>query len=222
MFPMVYTRPDIAFAAAKLAQFMDKPKHEHAQCMKTLMRYLRSTIDLRIRYGPYGESANQVICYSDADYGGDRVDRKSTTGNLFMLGGGPISWRSRKQTAVATSTTEAEYVALATAAKHAKWLAQLLTDIGYPKYISKNQRTVQIHADNKSAITLVDQPQLNERTKHIDIAYHFARDLKERNIIAVDYVPTHSMLADGLTKPLPKERLEQHREEMGLVDSGSS
>ena len=68
MFPIVYIRPDIVFTTVKLAQFMDKPKYEHAQCIKTLIYYLRSTIDLRIRYGPYSESANQVIYYSDVDY----------------------------------------------------------------------------------------------------------------------------------------------------------
>jgi hypothetical protein len=75
MFPMVYTRPDIAFAAGKLAQFMDKPTIEHARCMKTLLRYLRSTMDLQIRYGPYGDSAARVLGHSDADYAGDKNDR---------------------------------------------------------------------------------------------------------------------------------------------------
>lgn len=221
MFPMVYTRPDIAFSAGKLAQFMDNPTNEHARSMKTLLRYLRSTMDLRIRYGPYGPSANRILGYSDADYAGDKNDRKSTSGMIYLLGGGPISWRSRKQPAVSTSTTEAEYIAMSSSAKHAKWIAQFLTDINCSKYISKNRRTVKIYGDNQGSLKLIDQPQLNERSKHIDVAYHFTRDLSERNIIATEYIPTNRMLADGLTKPLPRETFERHRREIGLVDSGS-
>jgi hypothetical protein len=221
MHPMVYTRPDIAFAAGKLAQYMDKPNTEHAHCMKTLLRYLRSTVDLRIRYGPYGQTAGKVIGFSDADYAGDRNDRKSTSGMIFLIGGGPISWRSRKQHAVSTSTTEAEYIALSQCAKQGKWIIQFLNDINQGKYISENHRTIKILGDNTASITLVDQPLVNERSKHIDVAYHYVRDLKKRNLIAVEYVPTKRMLADGLTKPLPKEDFEHHRQLMGLVVSKS-
>lgn len=217
MFPMVYTRPDIAFAAGKLAQFMDKPTAKHAQALKSLMRYLRSTTDLRICYGPYGKSADRVVGFSDADYAGDRSDRKSTSGQLFLLGGGPISWRSRKQHAVSTSTTEAEYIALCSAAKQAKWISQFLMDIGYDKYISPNRRTVRIYGDNKASITLVGQPQINERSKHIDIAYHFVRDLRKKGFISTEYIPSKDMIADGLTKPLPNPLFSQHRRLMGLV-----
>jgi len=214
---MVYTRPDIAFAAGKLAQFMDKPTAKHAQALKSLMRYLRSTTDLRICYGPYGKSADRVVGFSDADYAGDRSDRKSTSGQIFLLGGGPISWRSRKQHAVSTSTTEAEYIALCSAAKQAKWISQFLMDIGYDKYISPNRRTVRIYGDNKASITLVGQPQINERSKHIDIAYHFVRDLRKKGFISTEYIPSKDMIADGLTKPLPNPLFSQHRRLMGLV-----
>jgi hypothetical protein len=166
-------------------------------------------------------SATRVLGFSDSDYGGDRIDRKSTSGMIFLLGGGPISWRSRKQHAVSTSTTEAEYIALSSAAKHAKWIAQFLTDIGHAKYISENQKTLLIYGDNQAALTLVDQAQINERSKHIDIAHHHVRDLRSRNIIATEYTRTKRMIADGLTKPLPREQFEYLRTKMGLVSSGS-
>jgi hypothetical protein len=139
---------------------------------------------------------------------------------IYLLGGGPISWRSRKQHAVSTSTTEAEYIAMSSSAKHGKWIAQFLTDIGYSKYISKDQRTVKIYGDNQASLTLIEQPQLNERSKHIDVAYHSVRDLRERGLIEAEYIPTDRMLADGFTKPLPRETFERHRREIGLVDSG--
>jgi hypothetical protein len=188
MYPMVYTRPDTAFAVGKLAQFMDKLTVRHARCMKTLMRYLRSTIDLQIKYGPYGRSSDRVLGFSDADYTGDRNDHKSTSGMTFILGGGAISWRSRKQNMVSTSMTESEYIALSIAAKHGKWIAQFLTDIGQAKYVSENQKTIKIYGDNNASIMLVDQPQVNKRSRHIDIAYHNVRDLRTRNIIATEYV----------------------------------
>jgi hypothetical protein len=205
MFPMVYSRPDIAFATGKLAQFMDNPNSSHARSMKTLLRYIRETMDLRIKYGPHKESNNQVIGYSDADYANDKFDRKSVSVMIFMLGGGPISWRSRKQKSVSTSTTEAEYIALSAAAKHAKWISQFLTDIGFPQYIGPKNKygrhQVRLFGDNTASLTLVEQPQINERSKHIDVAYHSIRDLRERGIIECQYISTDKMLADALTKP---------------------
>jgi hypothetical protein len=137
MFPIVYSRPDIAFAISKLAQFMDEPNASHIRSMKTLLRYLRETIDLSIQYSPHKESNNQVIGYSDADYTNNKYNRKSVSGMIFMLNGGPISWRSKKQKLILISTTEAEYISLSNIAKHAKWISQFLTDIGFPKYIRR-------------------------------------------------------------------------------------
>jgi hypothetical protein len=226
MFPMVYSRPDIAFATGKLAQFMDNPNSSHARSMKTLLRYIRETMDLRIKYGPHKESNNQVIGYSDADYANDKFDRKSVSGMIFMLGGGPISWRSRKQKSVSTSTTEAEYIALSAAAKHAKWISQFLTDIGFPQYIGPKNKygrhQVRLFGDNTASLTLVEQPQINERSKHIDVAYHSIRDLRERGIIECQYISTDKMLADALTKPLGRVLFTRHRDAMGLVNRGSS
>jgi hypothetical protein len=222
MFPMVYTRPDTAFATSKLARFMSDPTKVHARVLKGLMRYYRSTADLQIKYGPEGLSAKQVLGYSDADFAADKSDRKSVIGTVFMFAGGPISWASRKQRSVATSTTEAEYIALSTTAKQGVWIAQFLKDIGYARYISKNQHTVQIYGDNQSSLALVQNPHLHERSKHIDIAYHYVRELQENNHINVTYIPSKDMLADGLTKPLARDQFERHRKLMGLVSSGSS
>lgn len=225
MFPMVYTRPDIAFATGKLAQYMDNPNSRHARSMKNLLRYLRETIDLQIRYGPHMDSGNQVLGYSDAYFANDKNDRKSVSGMVFLLGGGSISWRSRKQKSVSTSTTEAEYIALSSAAKQAKWISQFLTDIGFTKYIGPENdygsRQVRLLGDNTASLTLVDQPQINERSKHIDVAYHSIRDLREPRIIECQYISTDKMLADALTKPLSRTLFLRHRHSMGLVDRGS-
>ncbi|KAI0995269.1 hypothetical protein K3495_g12913 [Podosphaera aphanis] len=216
MFAMVYTRPDIAFALGRLSQFMKDPAEHHMAALKKLLRYLRSTIGRRLRFGPGGESS--LVVYSDADWASDRNDRKSITGSIGILCGGAIFWLSRKQKSVATSTAEAEYTAMAVTAKQGQWIAQVLRDMGYPQYVAKNAITVQTRGDNQGAIHLVKNPVLSERSKHIDISYHFIRDLAEKQRIAVEYIPTNEMIADGLTKPLPRIGFQKFVDKLGLVD----
>jgi hypothetical protein len=113
MYAMVYTRPDIAFALGKLSQYIQDPAEHHARALKRLLRYLRFTIKFRISFRPAGK----LVVYSDADYASDKADRKSITASVGLIGGGPVFWGSRKQTAVATPTTEAEYIAMSFTAK---------------------------------------------------------------------------------------------------------
>lgn len=210
---MANTRPDIAFATNKLAQFMADPAQYHLTAVKHLLRYLRSTKQMALRYGP--EDPN-LRGYSDADYGGDKVGRKSTIGNVFMLAGGAVSWLSRKQRSVATSTTEAEYIAMSTCAKHAVWLSQLLRDVRYAQYLGDNPWTVNLLGDNQSSIALIRDPQIHERSKHIQIAYHNVRDRQRRGEVNITYIPTDEMVADGLTKPLPVRLFAKQISSLGL------
>lgn len=210
---MANTRPDIAFATNKLAQFMSDPAQYHLTAVKHLLRYLRSTKSTAIRYGP--EDPN-LRGYSDADYGSDKADRKSTIGNVFMLAGGAVSWLSRKQRSVATSTTEAEYIAMSTCSKHAVWIGQLLRDIGYAEYLGDTVWTVRLFGDNQSSLALIHNPQIHERSKHIDIAYHNVRDRQRRGQISIDFVGTDEMVADGLTKPLPVSSFDRQVSMLGL------
>src|SRR5436190_1581639 len=110
--------------------------------------------------------------YSDADWAGDRTDCKSTSGHVAMLYGGPISWGSRKQTLVATSSTKSEYMAMSSCAKQSQWIVQVLKDMGFPRYIGNDPYVVQIKGDNQGALALVKNPHLHKRSKHIDIQYH--------------------------------------------------
>lgn len=195
---------------------MKDPADHHFAALKKLLRYLRSTISFRLRFGPSGESS--LVDYSDADWASDKNDRKSITGAVGILCGGAIFWLSRKQKSVATSTAEAEYTDMAVTAKQGQWIAQVLRDMGYPQYIAKNAITVQTKGDNQGAIYLVKNPILSERSKHIDISYHYVRDLAEKKKIVVEYVPTNEMVADGLTKPLPRICFKRFVKELGLVD----
>ena len=216
MHTIIYSRPDAAFAIAKLAQFMSRPYEHHAAGLKHVLRYLRSTSRLGIKYGPC-ENQN-LVGYSDADYAADKSDRKSTSGFIFSLGGGAVSWASKKQRSVSTSTTEAEYLALSTCSKHAVWIGELLRETGFPQYLGGSGWTTQLKGDNQSALALVKNPQVNDRTKHIDVAYHHIRDLQEKQKIQIEYIPTHQMVADGLTKPLKRPQFDDFVRRLGMTN----
>ena len=153
----------------------------------------------------------------DADYAADKSDRKSTSGYIFTLGGGAVSWASKKQRSVSTSTTEAEYLALSMCSKHAVWIGELLREIGFPQYLGDCAWTTQLKGDNQSALALVKNPQVNDRTKHIDVAHHHIRDLQGKKKIQIDYIPTDQMVADGFTKPLRKPQFNDFVNRLGMV-----
>lgn len=217
MYAMIFTRPDIAFILGKLSQYMSDPAKHHGHVLKNLLRYLKSTVKLRLRFGPNGKY-NIAVLYSDADWASDKVDRKSVSGSVAMFFGGPIAWSSKKQRSVATSSCESEYVALANCAKQGQWFAQVFRDLGYPQYIGKDPQLVQVFGDNQGAIALSENAHLNERSKHIDISYHFIRDLTERGYMRTDYIPTVDMVADGMTKPLERVAFERFKSQMGLKE----
>lgn len=194
------TRPDITFAVCRLSQHCSDPTIRHWNCVLRVVRYLRGTSSYAIRYGNT-ERLQALKGYSDSDYAGDPADRLSTYGYIFKLCGGSVAWTSRKQRSVSTSTTEAEYVALCQTSKQAVWYCGLLRDIGYSKYL-KDGFTVPLLCDNQSAIALADNPENHARSKHIDVQFHYVRQLLAYNKISVEYCPTSHMVADALTKPL--------------------
>jgi len=146
-------------------------------------------------------SSGDLQGYCDADYAGDIVDRKSTTGHLFLLNRGPISWTSTKQRCVATSTTHSEYIALSEACKQGEWLRALLRELQRTELLGEGLSTP-IFSDNQACIALAKDPVAHSRTKHIDVRYHYIRELVVGGMTTVDYCPTGEMVADILTKPL--------------------
>ena len=217
MYAMIFTRPDIAFTLGKLSQYMSDPSAHHGHAMKDLMRYLKSTASQKLRYGPGGVHTNFVV-YSDADWASDKTDRKSVSGSIVMFYGGPISWSSKKQKSVATSTCESEYMALSTCTKQGQWVAQIFRDIGRPQYIGTNSRSVTMLGDNQGALALVKNPHLHERSKHIDICYHYVRDLQSKGQLTVEYIPTADMVADAMTKPLDRIKFGRFKQQIGVVE----
>jgi Reverse transcriptase (RNA-dependent DNA polymerase) len=205
------TRPDLAFVVHKLSQFCHQPYRQHWQGVLRVFRYLKHTQTLAIQYGP---STDGLVGYTDTDYAADTLDRHSTMGYVFMLGGA-VTWSARKQQSISTSTTEAEYVGFCNAAKEAVWLRNLLQQIGRGAYA---EHTTRLYGDNQSALKLVANPEFHARSKHIDVQYHCVRELVEDGIVSVDYIPTADMIADCLTKPLKKTKLAANLISLGLVE----
>ena len=147
-----------------------------------------------------------LLGYTDANWAGDVDTRRSTSGYIFKIADGVVSWRSKKQSTVAKSTTEAEYVALSQATQEAIWLRRLLSDLG-----CKADGPTLIKEDNQGAIQIARNPKFHNRTKHIDMTFHFIREKMASKDIKVEYCSTHDMIADIMTKALPKGRFEKLR-----------
>ncbi|UYV83114.1 hypothetical protein LAZ67_22002254 [Cordylochernes scorpioides] len=174
-------------------KYLDNPGQTHWTAIKNVFRYLKATPQLGILYASHKE----LTGYSDSDYARDLDSRKSTTGYIFMLNHGAFSWSSQKQSTVALSTTESEYIAACAATKEMVWLRRLLKDIGI-----KMDRPTVLNIDKQAAIKLVQNPEFQKRTKHIDVRYHYIRTKQEDGELITRYVSTLQQTADLLTKPL--------------------
>ena len=208
LYAAMATRPDIAQAVSVVSKFNANPNAAHLTAVKRILRYLKGTVNLALKYEK--TESGTLIGFSDADWAGDQDDRRSTTGNMFFLSGGAVSWFSKKQATVALSTAEAEYVALSQAAQEGTWLKRLLTELGM-----SDSPTV-ILEDNQGAMAIAKNPVNHSRTKHTDIRYHYICECVQNEQVKVQYCPTVDMKADILTKPLTKQRFEYLRREIGL------
>jgi transposase InsO family protein len=209
---LTHTRPDITFAVGYLSRFMEAPTTEHYAAVKHLLRYIAGTLDHGCAYSR-GKGTLELTGYSDSDHAGDIDDRKSTTGVIFFLGGSPVSWQSQKQRVVAISSCEAEYMAATTAACQGIWLARLLGEMLNEKPVKPK-----LLVDNKSAISLSKNPVFHERSKHIDIRYHFIRECVEQGRVGIDYIRTNDQLADVLTKALGRLVFQGLRRRIGMSE----
>jgi hypothetical protein len=193
------------------SRFQSDPKECHLVAVKRILRYLVSTPCFGIWY-PKGSTFN-LIGYLDSDYAGCKVDRKSTSGTCQFLGRSLVSWSSKKQTFVALSTAEAEYIAAGHCCAQLLWMRQTLQDFGY------NLSKVPLLCDNESAIRLADNPIEHSCTKHIDIRHHFLRDHQQKGDIDVYHISTENQLANIFTKPLDEKRFCRLRSGLNVLDS---
>ena len=209
MYLSVCTRPDISHAVGVLARFMSAPQKHHWDAAKSLLRYVHGTTDFGIMFGGR-DAVRGLQGYCDADYAGDVDTRKSTTGYVFTLNGGAVSWSSRLQPTVAVSTAEAEYMSAASAVKEALWLRKLAALFGI------GVGPVHLYCDNQAALKLVKHPIASMRSKHIDVQHHFVRERAARGEVVFEYISTDDMVADCMTKALPVSKFHKCLVGMGV------
>ncbi|KAK8913644.1 hypothetical protein KSP39_PZI023491 [Platanthera zijinensis] len=207
------SRPDIMFATCICARFQVSPRESHLILVKRILRYVKSCPNLGLWYPK--DSAFDLTGFSDADYAGCRIDRKSTSGTCQFLGDRLVSWFCKKQTSVSTSTAEAEYMAAGSCCSQILWIQNQLLDYGY------NLEKSKIFCDNTSAISIAQNPVLHSRTKHIEIRHHFLRDNVEKNKIELQYIPTDLQRGDIFTKPLDEKKHSFFLNQLGMLDGGS-
>ncbi|GJW28300.1 retrovirus-related pol polyprotein from transposon TNT 1-94 [Tanacetum coccineum] len=190
------SRPDIMFSVCLCARFQEDPKTSHLEAVKRIFRYIKGTKHLGLWY-PKG-SGTETIVYTNSDHAGDYVDHKSTSGVCMFMGFCLTSWFLKKQTALAISITEAEYVSVRKACQ-ALWMKQALID-----YDVRLDDTL-IMCDNKEAIDLSKNPVQHSRTKHIEIRHNFLLDNVQKGNISIEKVSLKDNIADILTRPLKRE-----------------
>ena len=204
------TRPDISYAVSELSRYSSHPGREHWNELKRVLYYLNETKNHGIVY--QGSKSSIIHGYVDASYARCPVTRRSRHGAILLHSGGAVDWRSKMQQVVATSSMEAEYIGLCAMVKMARWLHSCMHELKLSR-----QSKIIIGMDNKSAIIFAEEQMVQERSKHIDIKFHYTRDQIEKGLIGLEYVPTNRLPADMLTKPLPKTPTRIYRKDIGIL-----
>ena len=210
MYLMLGTRPDLAYAVGKLSRFSSNPSIAHFEALDRVLKYLFAYPDLAIKYEQVGDV--QPEAFVDADYAGDTSDRKSTAGYAFFMAGAIFSWSSKKEPTIATSTMEAEYIALFFGAQQAAWIWQFQELIGFTPELP-----ITIWCDSKSAIDVAKAEASHKRAKHIDVKFHSIRERISDETILVRHVSSKSNCADVFTKSLGRDIYWKHVEEIGMT-----
>jgi hypothetical protein len=207
------TRGDIAYTVSKLAMYLTNPTQDHIDAAVWCAEYLLHSKADGICLG--GEQSSlQLEGFVDASWADNTDDRRSTCGLLFTFGGGPIFWKSGRQSLIAHSTTESEYIAMSVAAREAATLRRLISEV-----LQKQYGAITLHEDNQPAIDLLGKPPgADSRTKHMDVRFHYIRQEVNRGAIMVFKIPTEHQAADGLTKPLDRLKHTAFKQLFGIVD----
>jgi len=200
------SRPDLSHCVGVLARFLETPGKKHWEACKRAMRYLAGTKDVGLMFdGERSQGSLQLEAYSDADWGRDIHGRKSIYGFIIHLNGCPIAWTSKKQTFVAQSTCESEYVGMSEAIREIRWIHQLLQELKF------EVPTPVLLGDNDSAVMIASNTRMDNRIKSIDIKYHYIKDEVNAKHVMLQYVPTEDNLADIFTKPLARVKFNRLR-----------
>ncbi|WVY90570.1 hypothetical protein V8G54_036084 [Vigna mungo] len=213
MYAQTCTRPDISFAVGMLGRYQSNPGMDHWKAAKKVLRYLQGTKEYMLTYRKSDHL--EVIGYSDSDYAGCVDSRKSTFGYVYLLAGGAISWKSAKQSVIATSTMEAEFVACFEATVHALWLRNFISRLGI---IDSIARPIRIYCDNSAAVFFSKNDKYSKGAKHMDLKYLSVKEEVQKHRVLIEHIGTDLMIADPLTKGLPPKTFIGHVESMGIID----
>lgn len=212
MYAQVCTRPDLAFIIGMLGRYQSNPGREHWIAAKRVMRYLQNTKNYMLTYTKSNHL--EIIGFSDSDFAGCQDSRKSTSGYVFTLAGGAISWRSAKQTLVTTSTMEAEFVACYEASNQAIWLRKFIKGL---RIVENVERPLKLYCDNRAAVLYSNNNKSSSKSKHIDIKFLVVRERVQNEQIDIQFIGTNSMLADPFTKALSPLVFHEHVAHMGVM-----
>jgi hypothetical protein len=213
MYAQVCTRPDIAFITGLLARFQTNPGLKHWEAIKKVLRYLRGTKNIMLTYRKSNEL--KFVGYADADFtGGDLM--KSTSGYIFTLAGGAISWKSYKQTITALSIMQAEFLSCYMAVGQTVWLKNFIPRL---RVVDSILRPLTIYCDNKSVVFFSSNNKSSDVGKHIDIKYFVVKDRVQDQAVEIEHISTKKILTDPLTKSLPPNIFCDHVAGMGLLES---
>ncbi|KAK9734004.1 hypothetical protein RND81_04G107600 [Saponaria officinalis] len=208
---LTHTRPDIAYSVSVVSRHMHNPTKQHLGATKWILRYVAGTLKYGIWYAKVPDL--HLFGFTDSDWAGCLDDRKNTSGSVFSLRSGAITWSSKKQETVALSPSEAEYAAATAAARQALWLQKVLADFD----IKQSDATL-LYCDNRSAIAIAKNPAFHGRTKHIDVQCHFIRKLVADEKIALMFCGTNEQVADIFTKSLPQAKHQFLTTRLGVCD----
>ncbi|KAL0641354.1 hypothetical protein Bca4012_102580 [Brassica carinata] len=208
---LTITRPDICFAVNQVSQHMQAPKVHHWKMVDRILRYLSGTPGQGVWMGCNGST--EVVGYCDADWAGDRVDRRSTTGYCTFIGGNLVTWKSKKQKVISCSSAEAEYRAMLKLTNELVWIKGIL------KHLEIEQSTpMTMHCDNQAAIHIASNSVFHERTKHIEVDCHKVRQMIILGVILPCYTRSEDQLADVFTKAARLKTMESILSRLGLID----
>lgn len=211
MYAMICTRPDVSYALSMTSRYQSNPGEAQWTAAKNILKYLNRTKEYNLVYG--GQEELDMIGYTDASFQTDKDDFRSQSGYVFCLNGGAVSWKSSKQSTIADSTTEAEYIAASEAAKEGVWMRRFLEELGVVPSIA---RPIVLYCDNSGAIAQAKEPRDHPKSKHVLRKFHIIREIVERGDIEISKVATEDNVADPFTKPLPQPKHEVLRAAIGI------
>ena len=212
MYAQVCTRPDIAYIVGMLGRYVSNPRKDHWIAAKRVMRSYREQKTYMLTYRKLDQL--EIIGYSDSDFAGCRDSMKSTSGYIYLLTGGAISWKSVKQSIVASSTMAAEFVTCYEASNHGIWLRNFVTRL---RIMDGIERPLKLFCDNKSSVLYSNNNRSSTKSKFIDIKFLVVKERVQSGLISIEHIGTNSMIADPLTKGLPPKVFHEHTAHTGVV-----